>query len=153
VTFAFVSVHLESELLDLAVAGPGVHAKALSAPTDMFCGELTEAGSTLLLEDAIAHPCFSSHDAARAGTRVYAGAPMITPAGLVLGTVCLTDRSPQAFRSEDMRILEHLGKRIGAHVAALSQGEVGGAIPVTGAGALDPEMLAVVMTSELRYAA
>jgi len=46
VTFAFVSVHLESELYDVAVAGPGVSAKARSSPTEaLFSPSRSRSGA------------------------------------------------------------------------------------------------------------
>ena len=76
-----------------------------------YCDDVIAAGSTLVLTDPLHHPCahFSEHVEVEQGWRFYAGVPLTTPGGAVLGTLCVGDKQPHEFRGEDMRVLEALG--------------------------------------------
>jgi len=77
----------------------------------VYCDEVIAAGSTLVLTDPEHHPCehFSRHkELLETGCRFYVGAPLKTPSGAVLGTMCLGDASAHEFLTEDMHVLESL---------------------------------------------
>jgi CheY-like chemotaxis protein len=78
----------------------------------VYCGDVITAGSTLVLPDAEHHPCeyFARHKEMQAGWRFYAGVPLTTSGGAVLGSLCIRDMVAHEFRSEDMRVLEVLGR-------------------------------------------
>ena len=44
--------------------------------------------------------------------RFYAGAPLITPDGYALGTICLLDRQPRVFSSSDVRTLTLIARAV-----------------------------------------
>jgi CheY-like chemotaxis protein len=77
-----------------------------------FCGDVITVGSTLVLPDAEHHPCeyFAHHKEMKAGWRFYAGVPLTTSGGAVMGSLCVRDTIAREFRSEDMRVLEALGR-------------------------------------------
>jgi hypothetical protein len=72
------------------------------------------AGSTLLLNDPARHPSetIARHKQAQAGVRFYAGVPLRIANGPAVGTLCIVDLVPQEFRSEDMRVLEAIGRGV-----------------------------------------
>jgi GAF domain len=76
------------------------------------CGDVITVGSTLVLPDAEHHPCeyFAHHREMQAGWRFYAGVPLTTSGGAVLGSLCIRDTIAREFRTEDMRVLEALGQ-------------------------------------------
>jgi CheY-like chemotaxis protein len=78
----------------------------------VYCDDVIAAGSTLVLTDPEHHPCehFSHHkELLETGCRFYVGAPLKTPSGAVLGTVCLGDTCAHEFWTEDMHVIESLG--------------------------------------------
>ncbi|HEX6837028.1 MAG TPA: PAS domain-containing protein, partial [Polyangia bacterium] len=67
-----------------------------------FCVEAVRAGRLHVVEDV----------AAGNGCRFYAGAPLVTPRGLVLGSLCVLDRQPRRFSDEARRTLELLRDQV-----------------------------------------
>jgi hypothetical protein len=93
--------------------GPPSYLPGAHVPQDtVYCGDVVTAGSTLVLPDAEHHPCehFARHKEMQAGWRFYAGVPLTTSGGAVLGSLCIRDTIAHEFRSEDMRVLEALGR-------------------------------------------
>jgi DNA-binding response OmpR family regulator len=107
-----------------------------SAREDNYCDDVVTAGSTLLLTDAAHHPSgdFGHPKVIESGVRFYAGAPLTTPSGAVLGTLCLVDTSAHEFHAEDMRVLQALGPGTG-------RGLETGAWPLDESGAFGREYL------------
>ena len=60
-----------------------------------------------IFEDALKEPCLLSNPlvAGDFGLRFYAGAPITTPDGYNIGTVCVVDKSPRSFSGEDREVL------------------------------------------------
>lgn len=65
-----------------------------------------------VFEDALAEPCLLANPnvAGSFGLRFYAGAPLITSDGYVIGTLCIIDKVAREFSSNDKSILEGLAK-------------------------------------------
>ncbi|KQT35708.1 hypothetical protein ASG22_01425 [Chryseobacterium sp. Leaf405] len=65
-----------------------------------------------VFEDAIKEPCLMSNPnvVGDFGLRFYAGAPLITHDGFLIGTLCIIDKKPREFSESDRRILEGLAK-------------------------------------------
>ena len=63
-----------------------------------FCNHALDGGGVLEVPDAVRDPRFADNPLVTgdAHIRFYAGAPMVTPDGLVLGTVCVLDTEPRA---------------------------------------------------------
>jgi GAF domain-containing protein len=67
-----------------------------------FCRHVVDACAPLVVPDASAHPVFATNPSfVRHGVRGYAGAPLVTPDGDVLGTLCIIDSKPLAIVYDD----------------------------------------------------
>jgi CheY-like chemotaxis protein len=102
----------------------------------VYCDDVLTAGSTLLLSDPDFHPCsqFAHHHKGNPSWRFYAGVPLTTPSGAVVGTFCIVDSTPHEFRTEDMCVLEALG-------LAVARGLESQALPLDADGAFGREYL------------
>jgi EAL domain-containing protein (putative c-di-GMP-specific phosphodiesterase class I)/GGDEF domain-containing protein len=70
-----------------------------------------------VVEDARADARFSANPlVTQEGIRFYAGAPLRTESGMVLGTLCIMDREPHAFGEEQSRQLADLAALVVAQV-------------------------------------
>jgi len=72
---------------------------------DAPCLSALLSPNVLVAEDTQADPCFQSTPLAM---RFYAGAPLLLPNGIVLGTLCLLDRVPRLFSLEQQESLRDL---------------------------------------------
>jgi len=93
--------------------GPAQFYEGLQYPRDtVYCDDVMTAGSTLVLTDPEHHPAehFSHHIEIAAGYRFYVGTPLTLSGGAVLGTLCLGDTIAHEFHTEDMRVLQLLGR-------------------------------------------
>lgn len=61
-----------------------------------------------VFSDALEEPCLLTNPLVRGkfGLRFYAGAPLITPEGYHIGTVCVIDKKPREFSPRDRDILK-----------------------------------------------
>src|SRR5262249_8039579 len=50
------------------------------------------------------------------GVRFYAGAPLVTPEGHALGTLCVMDHKPRRLSEAQARALRTLGRQVTAHL-------------------------------------
>ena len=84
-----------------------------------ICQHAVDAREPLVIEDARVHPLVRDSLAVRdLGAVAYAGVPLITRAGHALGTLCVIDRKPRSWTSEQIETLKTLG------AAALAQIEL-----------------------------
>ena len=86
----------------------------LSTPRgDSFCDRAVLGRELMLVEDTAADPRFAQNPLVRgpAGIRFYAGAPMLTPDGHALGTVCVMDRVPRRLSAEQRELLRALARQ------------------------------------------
>ena len=65
-----------------------------------------------IFEDASKEPCLLANPlvAGEFGLRFYAGAPIITPDGYNIGTVCVVDKKPRAFTYLEQELLTQFSK-------------------------------------------
>ncbi|WP_184327935.1 sensor domain-containing diguanylate cyclase [Rhizobium sp. BK529] len=77
---------------------------------DTFCQQVVAAEDPIVVQDATKDQRFSQNSAVtgEAHVRFYAGVPLRTADGHVVGTVCAIDRRPRSFSSRDLTILEEL---------------------------------------------
>lgn len=72
-----------------------------------FCGHAIEGSNVLVIGDARDDPRFADNPLVTGDPfiRFYAGAPLILPGGLSVGTLCLIDTEPRTFSRIDQSIL------------------------------------------------
>lgn len=73
---------------------------------DSFCTHAVAARSALVVQDAAEHPFFHDNRFVRErGLRFYAGVPLVTRRGAVVGTLCVLDQAPRTFTHADLELL------------------------------------------------
>jgi GAF domain-containing protein len=92
-----------------------------------FCQHVVESRRPLVVSDAREHPLLRNNPAIRdLGIIAYAGAPLISPGGQVLGTLCAIDHQPRHWTTEQVEILSNLAgsvlSEIQLHTARHSHG-------------------------------
>lgn len=76
---------------------------------EAICDHVVASGETLTIEDTEREPRFAEHPAVKLwDARFYAGAPLITSDGLVLGALCLLDTAPRKLEEEELELLGSL---------------------------------------------
>ncbi|MBW6422219.1 sensor domain-containing diguanylate cyclase [Rhizobium sp. XQZ8] len=77
---------------------------------ETFCQYVVASEEPMIVQDATKDPIFSQHPAVTgdAHVRFYAGVPLKTAEGHVVGTVCAIDRRARSFSARDLKILEEL---------------------------------------------
>ena len=74
-----------------------------------FCQHVSTPDEPLIVEDARLDPRFRGNLAIRdLGVVAYAGVPLVTSEGHVIGSVCAIDREPRAWTGEDLATLRDL---------------------------------------------
>jgi len=81
-----------------------------SAPLSFsFCSTVAGTGEPLVVEDARRHPLLRHSQALRElGWVAYAGVPLISRDGHVLGSFCVVDRTPRLWSERDIALLQDL---------------------------------------------
>jgi formate hydrogenlyase transcriptional activator len=82
-------------------------AKSLSAET-------IQQNDVLVVNDTLSDPRFQDKFLVNGDPRIrfYAGAPLTTPSGHKLGTICVMDREPRTFGEEQAAALKALGRQV-----------------------------------------
>ncbi|MGO7206096.1 diguanylate cyclase, partial [Rhizobium ruizarguesonis] len=77
---------------------------------DTFCRYVVDCERPVVVQDATKDSRFSQHPSVTGedNIRFYAGVPLRTKAGHMIGTVCAIDRRPRSFGNRDLGILEEL---------------------------------------------
>jgi GAF domain-containing protein len=83
-----------------------------------FCAHAILQENVLVVPDALQDPRFVDNLLVLAEPRIrfYAGAPLITPEGLPVGTLCTLDRVPRRLRSDQTEALEVLRDAVVTHL-------------------------------------
>jgi GAF domain-containing protein len=77
----------------------------------------------LVIEDVTKDPRFAGNPLLlEKGIRFYAGAPLRTAAGLILGSLCVIDTKPRTFSEEESRTLQSMADELMARVEAGAPG-------------------------------
>lgn len=79
-----------------------------------FCQHALYDRQALVVPDARRDARFQDYPlvTGEPGVRFYAGAPIVSPCGHVLGTVCVLDFAPRAAGAVDSGVLEHLAREV-----------------------------------------
>ncbi|XAZ20127.1 sensor domain-containing diguanylate cyclase (plasmid) [Sinorhizobium sp. B11] len=77
---------------------------------ESFCTLIVDSGVPMIIQDASKDARFANNPSVtgEAHVRFYAGVPLQTREGFVLGTVCAIDRRPKSFGARDLAILQEL---------------------------------------------
>lgn len=102
-------ISLSDERRQWFKASVGMNACEATRATS-FCGHAIMQAEILVVEDALADPRFADNPlvTCAAPVRFYAGAPLLLPSGLALGTLCLIDQVPRRFDAVELAILSTL---------------------------------------------
>lgn len=89
-----------------------------------FCRHAVQARTPLLVPDATVHPFFSRNRFVQDGTiRSYAGAPLETPDGHVIGSLCIIDSKPMAISAEDVDQLVLAARMVAGELSLRAAGK------------------------------
>jgi CheY-like chemotaxis protein len=101
----------------------GALLKARGTPIEQsFCRHVVASGDPLVVEDAAQHAAFSDNELVRQGVvGSYLGAPITTPEGHVLGSLCVIDANPHSFSARDVEDLSALARRAAGELALKSR--------------------------------
>jgi CheY-like chemotaxis protein len=153
VPVALVSLILKDRQWFKAHVGLSGEAKeARGTPREWaFCRHVVQGKAPLVVPDARSHPYFRANPLVKAGVvGSYAGAPLITPRGDVLGTLCIVDSKPLAISADEVEVLSLLARRVAGELEMRSEtwrkaAKV--AAPGAGAPASDLEMTLAYLDS------
>ncbi|MBB4088209.1 EAL domain, c-di-GMP-specific phosphodiesterase class I (or its enzymatically inactive variant) [Sphingomonas carotinifaciens] len=88
-----------------------------SIPRDKApCAQVAETTETLVIEDFATSPCYADSVLARAGTRFYAGAPLVTSDGYGLGALCVLGTEPRRVTRSEITALTDLAAMVMAQI-------------------------------------
>jgi EAL domain-containing protein (putative c-di-GMP-specific phosphodiesterase class I)/GGDEF domain-containing protein len=88
-----------------------------SIPRDKApCAQVAETTQPLVIEDFLADPFYADSVLARAGTRFYAGVPLVTDTGYGLGSLCVLGTEPRQASSSEMAGLVDLAAMVMAQI-------------------------------------
>jgi GAF domain-containing protein len=93
-----------------AIGLPEPWASTRTAPISFsFCSQVAATGEPLVVEDARKHPFLSHSPAIRElGWVSYAGVPLVTRDGHVVGSFCVVDKMPRLWSERDIALLQDL---------------------------------------------
>ncbi|WP_232298973.1 sensor histidine kinase [Granulicella tundricola] len=79
-----------------------------------FCANTLVDAQTLIVTDARTDPRFKDNPLVLGdpNIRFYAGAPIVAPGGLVMGTVCVIDTEPRELSADQIEALEALARQV-----------------------------------------
>ena len=102
-----------------------------SIPRDKApCAQVAESSQLLVIEDLQEDACYADSVLGRAGTRFYAGAPLITSDGYSLGSLCVLGTEPRKASRAELAALVDLAAMVMAQIEL--QHAFGRIDPVTG---------------------
>jgi GAF domain-containing protein len=83
-------------------------AEAGGVPRELsVCSQVVARDEPLVVEDLARDRRFSANPLLREkGLRFYAGVPLRTPSGHVIGSLCVLDYKPRKFSDQDQRLLQ-----------------------------------------------
>ena len=91
----------------------GLNQKEMDRETS-FCAHALHYDNVMVVEDALKDERFYDNPIVIGGpeVRFYAGAPLVSPKGLKIGTLCVLDRIPRSLTDEQAFALETLSRHV-----------------------------------------
>lgn len=79
-----------------------------------FCGHAILSQESLIVEDSLLDPRFADNPlvTGEPHVRFYAGAPLVTPSGHNIGTICAIDHEPRTLTPQQYRTLDIVSKQV-----------------------------------------
>lgn len=79
-----------------------------------FCSHAILQDNVFVVEDATRDERFSGNPfvTEENGVRFYAGAPVVSPTGYKMGTICIIDRQPRTLSAEEDRALQLISRQV-----------------------------------------
>jgi len=112
---AMISLVLEDRQFALAhhgLTGPLLEGRG-SPRDESFCTHVVQGRSPLIVPDGLSHAVFSHHPLVQGGlVRAYAGAPLETTSGDVIGALAVLDTRPLAISAEQVDELVLMARRV-----------------------------------------
>ncbi len=114
VSGAFVSVVLKDrQRLRASTGMKGKIVEEGTSRTDAFCTHVVEGSAPLVVPDAAVHPYFMQNPLVKEGSlRSYAGAPLVTANGEVLGSLCIIDQKPLTISAHEVDELVIVARQV-----------------------------------------
>ena len=83
-----------------------------------FCTHTIQSADVMIVEDTLTHPKFQNNPLVTGEPfiRFYAGAPLITPDGYALGSLCVIDQKPHQLTKQQIRALQVLSQQVVAQI-------------------------------------
>jgi CheY-like chemotaxis protein len=149
---ALASLMEDGRLTVFAAAGDPSFTVGLSLANRLPpCYEILESGSSLVLGDASTHACFSAGPYRLEGVRFFAGVPLLAPERVPIGVICLLDSQPRTTHTEDLLILEQVGRQGSLLLKLVALGRPESELPGRlGPGLLLRPSLDLMVDAELR---
>lgn len=89
-----------------------------NAVEQSFCQYVVGTAEPLIVEDAALDPRTRANPSIKSmGVRAWAGYPLLSPDGLVLGTFCVVDTKPRPWTDRDSTVLETLAHAASGEIA------------------------------------
>jgi GAF domain-containing protein len=112
-------VDAERQFLKSCVGIPEPWASRRQTPLSYsFCKHALASPQPLIIADARCHPLVRDNRAvAEMGVIAYAGAPLVTADGHVLGTLCAIDTKPRAWTPAEVETLRAIAAEVTAAIA------------------------------------
>ena len=84
-----------------------------------FCAHaINKPNEIFIVPETLIDERFADHPSVKGGPyiRSYAGAPLVTPDGLAIGTLCVIDRKPRQLTAKQLSALEALSRQVVMHL-------------------------------------
>ncbi|NBD11957.1 diguanylate cyclase domain-containing protein [Corallococcus silvisoli] len=119
---------------------PAALARDRGTPRDWsFCHHVVQGREAMVVPDATRHPVFRDNPLVRDGiVGSYAGAPLVTASGDVLGSLCVIDTRPLMLGPEDLAALRELAGRVAENLEHTTGGRRGRSAAPRPQGSLEP---------------